>query len=671
MIKKLIIPIISVLVLSTTLLSAQDVFETSAGGIVDKPLNRMWDVFGRVVDDAVYRWGNEPEYYEWMALKLMWSDLTADQATLRTKLVEWAQSSTGYVWSWTNEEGWPTHHKRHYTNNAKYILGAYRYFVWSGDATFLEEVDSSTQAAIFSNQMDRSEGRSMLEKLRLAMKYQLEELDGEDGLIRIPEGKSNGTMHGFPTDYWDNFRFGYLSAYVNTYFYASLKAMSAIETAVGNRRRADALLNLRPLTLKRFSETFWDEEKGRFIGCIGKFGHRRDFGFTYLNTEAMFYGLANSNQASRIFQWLDGERIIETDQQIVDSRTTGAVGADIYAFKWAPRSCTRAIESVCENGKYWWWDIKGAIKVGPGFQNASYGEHLENGGAIFYTSFYDVASRLKFLGADNAWSRFEVILNEFRIDELRRDPPNAKGVAWKWGIIGEYPESGLVPTVMIHAFMGLDATQTDLIIAPHLPQAFSWLAVKQLHFQGHFYNLKVHRYPAGQVDWLLLQLTGPDSATLNIQLKNLLPDKRFSVSTDSMKTELTSDAAGNLNFPVQLQVNETLRISRVQSDGKKKKKKEIKNVPGNFQLNPVYPNPFNGRLHIHFHLDQPAKVRLTVLDLRSRLVKTLFVGDKTAGDHLAFWDSQNEQHEMAASGIYFIQLKADGFRQVMKCLLVR
>ena len=52
----------------------------------------------------------------------------------------------------------------------------------------------------------------------LAMKYQLKKMDGKNGLARTADVKSNGTMDGLPTDYWDNFRFGHLSAYVNLYF---------------------------------------------------------------------------------------------------------------------------------------------------------------------------------------------------------------------------------------------------------------------------------------------------------------------------------------------------------------------------------------------------------------------------------------------------------------------
>jgi len=332
-------------------------------------------------------------------------------------------------------------------------------------------------------------GRTVLQKLRAAMDYQLTTLKGNSGLAVVIDPKCDGTVDGMPSDYWDNFRFGYKSAYVNIYFYGSLLAMAELETSLGETKRATELLDLAIGVKSEFSKTFWDAEKGRFIGCLDKTGRKWDFGFTYLNLEAITYGLATPDQAKTIFEWLDGNRIIAGDKQKVGDRVTGATGSEIYALAWAPVSTTRAVESIKIDGKYWWWHLGDKITVSGAGANAIYGEHLENGGAIFYVSHYDLMARLRTFGPDNAWQRFECILTEFRKDQLKRDPKNNRGAAWKWGITGEFPESGLVPATVALGFMGLDATPDALIVMPRLPKALPWLAVQHVDYRGGIYSV--------------------------------------------------------------------------------------------------------------------------------------------------------------------------------------
>lgn len=473
-----------------SVLTTNDMFNSGAEGDANRQMNLMWATFGRGENVKLTPFGNEPGWYEWMARKHCWSDTPIYREMLHRFLVNWPQSKDGYIWTWGNEEGWPTHHVRHNENNAKYILAGCKYTCWQGGKGFLEESDATTTTSVRTNQLDVSNGRTVLEKLRAAMVYQLTTLKGQDGLAIVIDPYCDGTVDGMPSDYWDNFRFGYKSAYLNIYFYASLLAMSELERSVGNTARATELEALAARVKVSYQKTFWDPDKGRFIGCIDKTGRTWDFGFTYLNLEAVTYGLATPAQAVSIFEWLDGKRIIASDKQQVGNRMTGATGAEIYALGWAPLSTTRAVESITVDGKHWWWHLGNKITVSGARANASYGEHLENGGAIFYVSHYDMMARLVSMGPDNAWKRFEIILTEFSKDQLKRDPKNNKGAAWKWGIIGEFPESGLVPATLVLGFLGLDATPEALMVNPRLPKALPWLEAFQIHYRGGIYRIR-------------------------------------------------------------------------------------------------------------------------------------------------------------------------------------
>ena len=324
------------------------------------------------------------------------------------------------------------------------------------------------------------DSRPLIEKVRSAMNYMLDQMQGSEGLAVIDAPESNGTHNAYPTDYWDNFPFGYESAYVNTYFYAALGEMAELEESLGNYQRADHLRSIRRLVRQRFNQVFWDPEKGRYIGCVDSLGGRHDYGFTYINTEAAAYGLADEEKARLIYSWLDGTRTVPGDF---------STGGDIYHFKIAPRSTTIPVETV---KPYWWYDINGAISLGPGGK-ANFGDHLENGGAIFYTSFYDLMGRLRWISADDSMRVFDKIMSQFHIDQLRRDPPNSRGIRWMLGVIGEFPESGIVATFPLYGLIGASARCDGLHIRPRLPQNLTWICVKNVDFRGSRYEINVSR----------------------------------------------------------------------------------------------------------------------------------------------------------------------------------
>ena len=364
---------------------AAGLFSLGGDELDERQLNRMWSVFGTADGGVVPTQGNEAGWAEWNALKFTWSTEDADLETMREMLLTYPMSEGGYVWSWKTEEGWPTHHYRHFDTNSKYILGVWRYAMWQGGRDFLESIDPKT----FPNQHDAatadiSKGMTVIEKCRLAMKYQLKDLKGRGGLLIIPAEASDGTVDGKPTDYWDNFLFGHKSAYANIYFYASLNAMRELELLLGNASVAERYGQLIPKVKQAFNAAFWDVEKGRYIGCVDVDGRTWDLGFTYLNLEAITYGLSDKEQAARVFEWLDGDRVIESDLQTVNGNETGVTGKDIYDLRWAPRATTKAVEAVPVDGKCWWWDLEDQITVDGPRPSAAYGEHGENGGAIFY-----------------------------------------------------------------------------------------------------------------------------------------------------------------------------------------------------------------------------------------------------------------------------------------------
>jgi hypothetical protein len=94
-------------------------------------------------------------------------------------------------------------------------------------------------------------------------------------------------------------------------------------------------------------------------------------------------------------------------------------------------------------------------------------------------------------------------------------------------------------------------------------------------------------------------------------------------------------------------------------------------VPQEFTLTSIYPNPFNPRTTISFELPSPGPVKLSVYDLSGRCVVTLVSQELQAGHHEVIWQGRDENNRSVASGLYFGQLEAKDKVQVRKMLLLR
>ena len=97
-----------------------------------------------------------------------------------------------------------------------------------------------------------------------------------------------------------------------------------------------------------------------------------------------------------------------------------------------------------------------------------------------------------------------------------------------------------------------------------------------------------------------------------------------------------------------------------------------------FSLQQNYPNPFNTSTLIPFtvHGEQktengPIHTTLKVYNIRGALVRTLVDDERKSGEYQVIWDGKNERGEAVASGIYFYKLKAGGYSETKKMILLR
>ncbi len=369
---------------------------------------------------------------------------------------------------------------RHSINNPIYILACWNLYRWTGDRGFLAKVIGPMRRALRYQQTVMG---------GLEHKHIRNPWVGHDGLagwLRGPDGKKQMRKgHGIGNNYWDLLPFGWDDMYATSQYYASTLVMAEVEQAILDHPewklpRGEPALD--PASLRRHAAevraeanaTFWNEATGRFVACIDQAGKRHDYGFTFLNLDAIWYGMANDEHARSIMEWLGGKRIVTGDT---------STGEDIYHWRFGPRATTK--RNVEWYGFFW---------THP--ENIPWGGQVQDGGAVLGFSFYDMWAWLHVVGPDAAWDRLAELLRwerevwaaggyrKYYEGGKRGTTLQGGGTAGGLGIDHEFWESSLVPSIVVYGFLGLDPDATSLVIRPKLPKACPTMGVSDVLYRG-------------------------------------------------------------------------------------------------------------------------------------------------------------------------------------------
>lgn len=93
-------------------------------------------------------------------------------------------------------------------------------------------------------------------------------------------------------------------------------------------------------------------------------------------------------------------------------------------------------------------------------------------------------------------------------------------------------------------------------------------------------------------------------------------------------------------------------------------------LPSQVALYQNYPNPFNPTTTITFQIPEKAPVRIMVYNPLGQVVKTLVDKELAPGEYQVVWDSTNQFGQKMPSGVYFYQLRTEGFSQIKKMVLL-
>lgn len=93
--------------------------------------------------------------------------------------------------------------------------------------------------------------------------------------------------------------------------------------------------------------------------------------------------------------------------------------------------------------------------------------------------------------------------------------------------------------------------------------------------------------------------------------------------------------------------------------------------PTALRLAPIAPNPLRGSATIEFALPTPGAPSLRIYDATGRLVQDLGGVTRGAGTHRVGWNARDRAGSAVAAGVYFVELRHRGERQVQRIVRTR
>jgi len=97
----------------------------------------------------------------------------------------------------------------------------------------------------------------------------------------------------------------------------------------------------------------------------------------------------------------------------------------------------------------------------------------------------------------------------------------------------------------------------------------------------------------------------------------------------------------------------------------------LADIPEEFALGQNYPNPFNPITNINFSVPRTGTVSLVIYNIMGQKIKTLVSGNMKYGYHTVNWNGLDQLGRQVSSGVYFSELRAKGFRQTKKMLMLK
>jgi len=94
------------------------------------------------------------------------------------------------------------------------------------------------------------------------------------------------------------------------------------------------------------------------------------------------------------------------------------------------------------------------------------------------------------------------------------------------------------------------------------------------------------------------------------------------------------------------------------------------NMSSTFNLK-CYPNPFNMSVRLKYAIDVSEDIRISIFDLRGRIVVDRLIKNSATGDHTFEWDAKNDKELELSTGVYVLRLSGGSHSEFQKIVLIK
>ena len=95
------------------------------------------------------------------------------------------------------------------------------------------------------------------------------------------------------------------------------------------------------------------------------------------------------------------------------------------------------------------------------------------------------------------------------------------------------------------------------------------------------------------------------------------------------------------------------------------------NLPTKVKLNQNYPNPFNPITKITYEMPSDGFVKVSIIDMMGRKVKTLVESSQVSGMRSVTWNATDNNDQPVSAGVYLYRIQTIGITKTRKMVFLK
>ena len=136
------------------------------------------------------------------------------------------------------------------------------------------------------------------------------------------------------------------------------------------------------------------------------------------------------------------------------------------------------------------------------------------------------------------------------------------------------------------------------------------------------------------------------------------------ISYDFLERNIFLNKSSELSYDIKIVAGHVDYVDRISKD-------ILNNIPDEFSLSQNYPNPFNPLTKLDYTLPKRSRVVVSIYNVLGKEIVNLINDEQEYGYHSVSWSGSDSQGRPVSSGVYFAQMRSEGFHQTKKMLLLK